>query len=356
MGDFRTYKTAKRLPAVPHQPLVDPAGWDPDELRNVDDWAYRLTDRDVAELMDAVAGVRRGRVALVDIERRHFPLKGLADVLEDVRRELLDGRGVVRLRNFPIDALDREGIAIGYLGLGAYLGTRVPQNRYGHLLGHVKNLGDDRADRNTRGYTTAQAMSFHVDSTDFVGLLCLHGAKSGGGSRLASSVTVYNRLLAERPDLIAPLMMDFYKTRYGEVNPGDAPYYKSPIFAFVDGYFSSVGLSDGFEKAQGLPGVPDFTPEQVAAIPVYRRIVQECALDMPFDKGDIQFLNNYVTVHSRHGFEDWPEAERRRHLMRLWLNDPVGRPIPEDRKGRRNFGVRMKGVTLNAPLDMTVPA
>ena len=356
MHAFCTYKTAKRLPALPHKPLVDPAGWDPDELRDVDRWAYYLTPRDQDEIVKAAAAVRRAAIPLEQVGRANFLLPTLAPVLEDVRRELMDGRGVVRLRDFPLDRMSREEGFSAYLGLGSYLGSIEPQNRHGHLVGHVKNFRNERTADDQRGYQSYLGSSFHVDSTDIVGLLCLHEAKEGGESRLASSVTVYNRLLAERPDLIAPLMMDFYKTRYGEVNPGDAPYYKSPIFAFVDGYFSSVGLSDGFEKAQGLPGVPDFTPEQVAAIPVYRRIVQECALDMPFDKGDIQFLNNYVTVHSRHGFEDWPEPERRRHLMRLWLNDPVGRPIPEDRKGRRNFGVRMKGVTLNAPLDMTVPA
>jgi hypothetical protein len=351
-----TYPNTRRVPAVPHQHLDDPAGWNPDDLRDTDRWAYYFTERDVAELIDGVAAVRRAGVPLVDIAREHFPLKGVAEVMEHVRRELLDGRGVVRLRNFPVDRLGREGSAIAYLGLGAYLGARVPQNKYGHLLGHVKDMGHDRAGRNTRGYTTSQAMSFHVDSTDFVGLLCLHGAKSGGDSRVASSVTIYNRILEERPDLIDALMMDFYKTRYGEVNPGEAPYYKTPIFSFVDGYFSALGYSSGFDKAQGLPGVPDFTAQQREAMPVYRRICEEVALDMPFTKGDIQFLNNYVMVHSRHGFEDWPEAGRKRHLMRLWLNDPVGRPIPQDRRGRRDFGVRMKGVPLTAPLDMTEAA
>lgn len=356
MSDFRTYKTARRLPAVPRQPLVDPAGWEPEALRDVDGWSYHFSRSDADELIAGVAEARRRRVALEDIGRRHFPLQGLAALLEDVRRELLDGRGVVRLRDFPLDRLDREGIAIAYLGLGAYLGRRVPQNRFGHLLGHVKNLGGDRADRDTRGYTTSQGMSFHVDSTDFVGLLCVGEAKTGGESRIASSVTIYNRILAKRPDLIDALMMDYYKTRYGEVNDGEPGYYKSPIFAVADGYFSALGYSSGFEKAQGLPGVPPFTEKQKEAMPVYLRVVEECAIDMPFRRGDIQFLNNYVIVHSRHGFEDWPEPERRRHLMRLWLNDAVGRPIPEDRRARRDFGVQMKGVKPVAPVDVPVPA
>ena len=166
-------------------------------------------------------------------------------------------------------------------------------------------------------------------------------------------MTVYNRLLAERPDLIAPLMMDFYKTRYGEEVEGESPYYKTPIFAFVDGFFSALGYSTGFDAAQGMPGVPPFTDKQIEARPIYDRIVGECSLDMPFRKGDIQFLNNYVTVHARHTFSDWPEMDRRRHLLRLWINDPVGRPIPKDRLERRNRGLYLKDVAKSVPLELT---
>jgi 2,4-diketo-3-deoxy-L-fuconate hydrolase len=35
---------------------------------------------------------------------------------------------------------------------------------------------------------------------------------------------------------------------------------------------------------------------------------------------DSIFFNNYVTLHSRTEFEDHEEIERRRHLLRLWLD------------------------------------
>ena len=353
MHAFCTYKTAKRLPALPHKPLVAPAGWDPDELRDVDRWAYYLTPRDQDEIVKAAAAVRRAAIPLEQVGRANFLLPTLAPVLEDVRRELMDGRGVVRLRDFPLDRMSREEGFSAYLGLGSYLGSIEPQNRHGHLVGHVKNFRNERTADDQRGYQSYLGSSFHVDSTDIVGLLCLHEAKEGGESRLASSVTVYNRLLAERPDLIAPLMMDFYKTRYGEEVEGESPYYKTPIFAFVDGWFSALGYGTGFDAAQGMPGVPPFTDKQIEARPVYERIVGECSLDMPFRKGDIQFLNNYVTVHARHTFSDWPEMDRRRHLLRLWINDPVGRPIPKDRLERRNRGLYLKDVAKSVPLELT---
>jgi hypothetical protein len=257
------------------------------------------------------------------------------------------------LKDFPVGALDREGIAIGYLGLGAHLGERFPQNGQGHVLGHVTDLGGSVQDAHTRSYMTRDEMWFHSDSTDFVGLLCLQTAKSGGESRVASSVTIYNRMLAERPDLADALTTDFYYTLHGENAPGEPPWYKQPIFAFTEGYFSACGYSQYIQKAQGLPGVPPLTALQIEAIPYYRDLAAACAIDMTFEVGDIQFLNNHVMVHSRRGYEDWPESSRQRHLLRLWLNDPVGRPIPEYRRqGRHGRGVKMKNVRPVAPLDV----
>jgi alpha-ketoglutarate-dependent taurine dioxygenase len=40
---------------------------------------------------------------------------------------------------------------------------------------------------------------------------------------------------------------------------------------------------------------------------------------MDLREGDMQFLNNHVVLHSRTAFEDYPEEERRRHLLRLWI-------------------------------------
>jgi hypothetical protein len=103
--------------------------------------------------------------------------------------------------------------------------------------------------------------------------------------------------------------------------------------------------------------VPKFTPAQREAIELYREVVDQSALDIDFKPGDIQFLNNFVMLHTRREYEDWPEAERKRHLLRLWLSDPAGRPIPaEQRQGRAGRGVRLAGMRLVAPLDVEAAA
>ena len=264
---------------------------------------------------------------------------------------------MVMLRAFPVDRFDREEAAIAYLGLGAHLGNRMSQNREGHILGHVKDLGGDYADPKTRGYMTRAEMLFHSDGCDYVGLLCLQGARSGGESRVASSVAVYNRMLARRPDLVKVLCEDYYRSRAADVRSGQQPWYKQPIFSFTDGYFSATGAGIAIDKATKLPGVPPLTATQKEAIEVYRTTVEECAVDIEFKPGDIQFLNNFVTLHTRREYRDWPEAARKRHLLRLWLSDPAGRPVPkEQRFGRAGLGVHIEGVPLIAPLDVDVAA
>ena len=351
MSDFRSFPTAKRAPAIAGQVLIDPAGWEPAALAKVSDWAYRITEEDAEEILAAVAAFRRSGAEIIEVGRDNFPLPRFGEILTDVRRELLDGRGMVMIRNLPIDRMDRAGIATAYLAIGAYIGERTLQNRDGHVLGHVKDIGGDYGVE--RGYSTNAELRFHADGCDYVGLLCLATAMRGGESRVASSVTVYNRILAERPELIEVLTQDFYRTNNGEETQGEEPWFRQPVFSFHQGYMSAMGLGTTIEKAQKMPGVPKLTEIQLDAIAFHRDMVSRCAVDIPFEAGDIQFLNNYVMLHSRRSFQDGPEPERKRHLLRLWLRDPTGRPISEQlRRGRAGKGIEIHGLKLVVPLDV----
>lgn len=356
MNRFRTFYGSHRESARPMHAVKDPAAWEPADLNDVASWSYAFSDDDIRELMAATQRALREGTAPEAIDQHTFGLDTLAQTLEDVRMELANGRGIVMLQNFPVDRLDEVGRAIAYLGVGAYLGKTTSQNKDGHILGHVKDLGGDYFDPVVRAYKTKAGMQFHTDSCDYVGLLCLRTAKTGGESMVCSSVTVYNRMLERRPDLVEELTRDFYRSRFGEFNPGELPYYKHPMFTFHQGYFSSLGPGFTLEKAQGMPGVPAHTSAQKEAIRVYRETAAECAANIPFTPGDIQLLNNFVTLHARRGYEDWPDESQRRHLLRLWLADAKGRPVlPELRAGEFG-GVLLDGVVPNAPLDVREPA
>jgi Taurine catabolism dioxygenase TauD, TfdA family len=60
------------------------------------------------------------------------------------------------------------------------------------------------------------------------------------------------------------------------------------------------------------------------------------------EQGDIQILNNYAVLHARDGFEDWPEQNKRRHLLRLWINldSSIARPLDPVFAAKNNTGPR----------------
>ena len=344
-----------RKPGAPLQPLVDPAGWTAEELAANDHWIFELDQSDTNDIRDAVAAAEQDGCEIKDIRREDFVLPKLAKGLRDVRDELLNGRGFVLIRGVPVADFSLKQSAIAYWGISTHLGRVVSQNGKGHLLGHVRDVGRDYGDANTRGYLTSAHMGFHVDRCDHVALMCLQPARKGGESRIASAVTLHNEILARRPDLMEELVKDFYWSWVGEAPPGSMPYYTMPVFSFEEGYLCVRGVSSQIYKSRDIPGVPPFTDRQIEALDFFKSVVEEIAFDMEFRQGDIQYLHNHVTLHSRRGFEDWPEPERKRHLLRLWIRDDGCRPIPAVYRSIIS-GIHAEGGVLSTPLDVEAAA
>ena len=184
-------------------PVRGPGVWVGRELAARQDWIRHFSAEELAEIDLAVQRARD--VPPAQLSPASFALPRLAGVLRGILAELLGGRGFVLLRGLPVERMSREEQAIAYLGLGSWLGSFRSQNAKGHLLGHVKDLGLDIRDPRVRYYQTNRRLEFHTDSVDIVGLLCLKTARSGGESYLASSMTIFNEILARRPDLVPAL-------------------------------------------------------------------------------------------------------------------------------------------------------
>ena len=45
------------------------------------------------------------------------------------------------------------------------------------------------------------------------------------------------------------------------------------------------------------------------------------------ESGETTFMNNDTILHSRTALEDFPVEPPKRHLLRLWLDVPNGRPV-----------------------------
>ena len=105
--------------------------------------------------------------------------------------------------------------------------------------------------------------------------------------------------------------------------------FQQPMFSRAGDKFSSLWLPVLVRRAQDLPGVAPLTKLQKEALDTVDAMAESPAfiLDMMFEPGDMQFVNNHVLVHGRTAFEDYDEIEQRRHLLRLWLSVPNSRPL-----------------------------
>jgi len=313
-------------------PIDDRSAWIGSELaKHPEQWMYRLSAGDIVEIDAAVAAVRAQGMLIEDIGRSDFPLPTLGPKLDRFRREVVHGRGFILLRGLPVEGRPISVPAIAYWGIGTYFGKARSQNSRGHLLGHVRSEGLSASDPNVRHYQTSERQTFHVDSCDIVGLLCLKAAKRGGESKITSSMTIYNRLLVERPDLLARLFKPLPVDRRGEVPEGARPYFDMPVFNEHLGYLSVFYMRPNIDTAQRFPDARRLTPGEIEALDYFDALADDprLRLDMVLEPGDMQFLHNHTVLHDRTAYEDWPEKERRRHLLRLWLAAPDARPLPD---------------------------
>ncbi len=319
-----------RRAARPGAPVVDPACWTGAELAARGDWVDHLSGEEIDGLRRMVervhARVGDDPAALLSLDRPAFDLGGFAARMAAMRHELKDGRGFVQLRGLPVDDWSRLEAAIAYWGIGRHLGRALPNNALGDMIGHVRDLGADYGESTVRGYEVKAALGFHVDQCDMVALLCLQKARAGGLSRLASAVAVHNELLHRRPDQARALADPYCWSRHGERQADQEPWHLSPVFNYLDDHFSATLGHMHVLKGHAHPGAPPLSDARKAAVFAAEEIAAELCLDIEFEPGDVQILNNAVIFHSRTAIEDWPEPARRRHLWRLWFNVPELRP------------------------------
>jgi hypothetical protein len=172
-----------------------------------------------------------------------------------------------------------------------------------------------------RHYRTRVNINFHCDAADVVGLLCIHKAKRGGQSRIVSSISVYNELLRRRPGLVDRLYEPFMMDTKGE---GGVRYIPVRPCRFDEGRLRTFYHTDYFRSAVGFDGKVLLSSEDRAVLDLYNQIAEspDFYLDMGFEPGDVQLLSNHTVLHARTEYEDHPEPELKRHLLRLWISLP----------------------------------
>jgi hypothetical protein len=318
------------------------AAWRGSELAADSSWRRALTADEIAAMERAAVAAERRGMAPTGFAAEEFPVPELQPLIAWLAEQLERGPGVARVTGVPVGQLSRDRLRRLFWGFCVNLGTPVCQTAAGEIMGEVKDetgtgtaLTYDGPGPLKSARTIARstgALRFHTDKTDIIALLCAGNGIAGGLSKVVSSVTLHNEIGRRRPDLLRVLYGDYWRMRPFD-EEGDAERddrtFPMPVFARgPDGSFTSQYSRTYISQAQEITTVPRLTDAQTEAMDMIHAIGEEVCLQMPFEIGDIQFMNQHVTYHGRTQFTDNAEAGAHRELLRIWLSAPFTRSLP----------------------------
>ena len=305
--------------------VSDERAWRASSIDDTTAWYYPLSEDCLSNFERVTRDAQRQSRPITEISSPSTSLDGCGECLQPVLDVLNSGRGFAIVERVPIEQYEAEKALSMYWLVGQFLGTPIEQNIQGTLLYNVRDTGQNVVQGARFSVTNAES-SFHNDNSfgeplpELVGLLCLHTAKSGGQSQLISGYALHNELLVNHPDALEILYQLFYFDRRGQFRAGESPTSQFPIFRWNKGeltlrylyYYIQVG----HERAGKI-----LTADQRQALEIVERLLRRADFRVEFNlqPGQILFTNNRWVLHNRTAFEDYPDPERRRHYVRLWL-------------------------------------
>jgi hypothetical protein len=321
--------------AIVREPLTGPATWRGEDLTPAD-YLYQLSPTEITTIETLRDDLVERGLGLGQIGPETVPIPGLEPAIADWLHRLEQGIGFVVVRGLDVAGWSERQAGLAYYAIGRRMGVPVKQNAAGHLLGHVRDTGKDIfTDPSARGYQVRIALPFHTDtSTDLLALMCLRTAKEGGESALAPLQTIYNQVLATRPDLIDTYYTPFNFDCRDEEHPDGGPFYTRVLASTgPDGRFS-LRHNSGYARsaAKRFDECDPLTDQQDQLLRLVDELTRDPGTHVRFrlEEGDIVFINNYAVAHSRSAFEDHDDPDLKRHLLRLWLVLHDGRDLAPD--------------------------
>lgn len=296
------------------------------------DWLIPIPAECLDELEAALERLRADRLPMLLLDPREFELPACTVLIEEVRRRLDEECGVVVLDRLPVETYALEETKSMFWLLGSLLGRPVSQSLAGEIMVDVADTGIKKA-IGVRGFRTNAGQPPHIDNSfnasppDYVSLLGMCKALSGGVSRFVSFYTVHNELMRRHPDLLPRLYRGFYQDRQGDFSPGEPQTVFYPVFEYdglLTARYTHFTIPAGYQTA----GVP-FEGESRDAFEAMTRIVEDPELYCSFiiEPGQLQVVNNRSFGHGRTEYVDPEDKTARRHLLRLWHRD----------RGRRSY-------------------
>jgi alpha-ketoglutarate-dependent taurine dioxygenase len=266
-------------------------------------------------------------------DRVQLSIKPVVESLQHYGFALLSGLGANAERNVTADEL---------LDLAVNLGTVVPQSPRGEAVEDVRDFSDVDV-KDDRGYRSRGELSPHSDPPSLIVLHCLNQAKSGGESYLVNVRSIHDRIQELAPELLAILYQGYpfwcVEGQHGSQQAGPAAYRRA-IFARRNDTVSCVHYRPFIEKAAQALDEP-LSRQQIAALDLFDKYSssQDLALRFHLQSGQTMVLHNRTVLHARTDYEDWSESDRRRHLLRVWIDAPDLIPVATEHQMGNLFAV-----------------
>ncbi len=319
-----------------HNPVHDAMTWTRADFGSLDAVTFALDDAMRGEL--AAGAVPQGAPVPA--------MPKLDALLARAQHEVQSGRGMALLRGLPTAGMPTAGMpsaGMSNAGLtlaaftqavwavGTRFGFALSQNAQGELITQV--IDATSVEPTPRMYRSNLELRLHNDITAMLSLACWQPSMEGGLSYLASAGAIHNEILARAPQLLEPLYRGFHYHRLGEEGEGEAEVtpYRMPVFTLRSGQLSCRYQRAGIAAGHGALWLP-LTDTETAALDLFDEVAKapHNRISLALDKGEMLVINNYAVLHARTGFVEYPEPERQRLLIRLWLDREGFRDVPPE--------------------------
>ncbi len=283
------------------------------------------------ELDGVVAALDRDPLPLLLLKPDDFALDAARAFMREVRRTIDEGPGFAIVDRLPVERWSDDAARAVWWLLASLVARPVAQKWDGTSIYDVTDLGRPPGN-GVRPDVTNVEQNFHTDNSynnvppHYVGLMCVRTAMEGGVSGIVSFATAHEEMRRRHPDLLSRLYQPFYFDRQREHAPDDVMTTFHPMLEDKDGRL--VARLSHFQVKNGhkIAGV-EIDADGAAALEAFEAILNEPGMSarFQFQPGQMQLIDNRALGHKRTAFRDWPEPERKRLLVRLWLRDSGSR-------------------------------
>ncbi|WP_329563503.1 TauD/TfdA family dioxygenase [Streptomyces uncialis] len=261
-----------------------------------------------------------------EIRDRGIPATAASALREVARRELRHGRGYLVLQA-PKDLVLTDARSL-LIAVSHVLGTVMPQDFEGERIREVRDRGSDiTMSRSARYSDTRFGGHLHTDGMhrpghipDYFTLYCHRPAISGGESVFLHVEDIIERL-RPRPAVLAVLAQNFHFDSRDTSGIGPCTVLR-PVLEDTPAGMRINYLRQYIDSGHTTPGVPGLSAEQIAALDAMDEVLTDTSLYRfaRLNSGQLMVINNRRLVHGRTDFTDSEAPERRRLLLRTWID------------------------------------